>query len=305
MPNAFPSPLFESLFNEFHKQFTIRMAFRPGQPAPPLNPQHLYHYTGSGAFLKILESQQLWASDVRQANDAKELQYAAELIAESAADLAKLGKLAPFESLQPRWPFRPEGEERPLGLPARFATSLTELDDDLAQWRAYCRPYGGVAIGLHADSVLSANYGFVQMAQCVYDVTRQREIVDRLLALLAPHYKLTSAFAPELLSLALAEVVEFVAPLLKHPAFSEEREWRIVLLRSHPRRRQPLRRRFRETLDGISTYVALACPRSDIKRVVVGPSPNAVANAASIADCVRSYGMDCEVVPSTVPHRAW
>jgi hypothetical protein len=65
-------------------------------------PDRLYHYTDARGLLGILESRKLWASDVRLLNDARELDYAADLVRRWLDDLSGLLPGRTSEGTRPR-----------------------------------------------------------------------------------------------------------------------------------------------------------------------------------------------------------
>lgn len=292
-----------ALFVRMHQLFEVR---RSGGEVRAREPIVLYHYTNTGALLGILRDEALWASDVRQANDAGEMGYGASLVTAIADGLWESGGLQSKTYLMD-WVMRSlGGPKEPTLPPARFAASLTEVDDDLSQWRAYCRPYGGVALGLAADDLLAANDAMAFAAKCVYDRTHQEEIARDLLGIVARHAEAMKDAEEDEVQRAVSVLCDVFAPLLKHPSFSGEREWKVLLEHMAEADRPDHPNEYRSTVDGVSAYVRLKCPQSAIKRVVVGPSPNLAINAASIEQCLRSRGLrDCEVARSAVPHRAW
>ena len=182
-------------------------------------PTILYHYTDVHGLRGVLESGELWASSIHHLNDSQELAYGVELLRSILPSIA------------------PEGSPLDAGLsvgfrqPDRwsvFVASLSELGDDLGQWRAYGANGAGFAIGLQfvplRATLLSAGH---HLRRCVYDPSAQERLLRAVL----------KRMQREVVRRRLSEsdvIVDFLPPLLrllprlKHPASSAEREWRII-----------------------------------------------------------------------------
>jgi hypothetical protein len=179
----------------------------------------LYHYTDVSGLLGILKSGHFWASSIHHQNDSEEFAYGATLLKDLLPSVAE-----PDDSLD-------RGIRTAFRQPDRysvFVASLSELGDDLGQWRAYAGNGAGVAIGLQylplRASLLRLGH---HLRPCIYDPSHQQHLLLRFLTAMQRLVVQKSLSAMDV-------IVEFVPPLLrllprlKHPAFAAEREWRIV-----------------------------------------------------------------------------
>lgn len=152
------------------------------------NPDVLYHYTNLGGLTGILQSRQLWATDIRYLNDANELSYGvaemAEVVARVAAempdltgdDLRRFGTLDELgeEELDHSDPEAPGPAHRAVNAAAvslaalvdeslpqppvewkwanGYVTCFTSKADSLGQWRGYAGG-DGFAIGFKRESL--------------------------------------------------------------------------------------------------------------------------------------------------------
>jgi hypothetical protein len=105
----------------------------------------------------------------------------------------------------------------------------------LSQWRGYCPPAFGYSVGFDGERLrkIVAPQGF-RLNKCIYDHPTQQAMADgwaqKTVALLLQDLPATgelsnyvrSKFGP-----FLGEFVDF-APFLKHSAFKDEQEWRLV-----------------------------------------------------------------------------
>jgi hypothetical protein len=146
--------------------------------SPRHKPRILYHYTSGPGLIGILESRSIWATNIRFLNDSTEYRFALSLV----------GRLI---------------QERPNGIPSGFdralntvleerlkideqaevyVSSFTENADQLSQWRAYCPPTGGYAVGFCSKSLIQptrSNPDYF-LAHCVYDPSSQEELFGEL-----------------------------------------------------------------------------------------------------------------------------
>jgi hypothetical protein len=106
----------------------------------------LFHYTTGEGLIGILESGELWATQVSCLNDSSEIRYALSMlrgfftdkVTDPGLDLDEkfvcervVEDLSVDGALTSEW----------------FVACFTEEKDDLSQWRAYGRGEGGYAIG--------------------------------------------------------------------------------------------------------------------------------------------------------------
>jgi hypothetical protein len=158
---------------------------------------------------------------------------------------------------------------------AIYAFSLSEEKDLLSQWRAYCPPEGGFALGFSAAKLreLAEPEGF-HLVRCEYDRDAQqtliRPIVDEILNRAR---EIGSKFTFLDLQLSVIRRLAEIGASLKHPSFAEEREWRLIA--THVPAGSV---RYRATRSLIVPYYDLAIARGSsfpVERVVVGPHRHA------------------------------
>lgn len=201
-------------------------------------PSILYHYTTAGGLIGILDSHSLWVSDVRFMNDASELTYAVDLIANTVKDV--LGAVT-----DERLKSSLSGIEREITIfdygPRPFCACFCEQGDLLSQWRGYAPGQLGYSLGLDLRNVgltvdLPRN---TVLRKVIYDEQEQHAWVRRITEtwLQSVHAALDSRPGMEVSSIlpypaiwALQEALIELHLCFKNPAFSEEREWRLVKL---------------------------------------------------------------------------
>ena len=228
-------------------------------------PEELFHYTSAAGALGILHGGSVWASMLHYMNDGQEFGYALEL----ARGLLResLGTTAEDEDCRSTC----EQYLNSIKRLAVFIFSLSERQDLLSQWRAYCPPEGGYVIGFRAkelqDVVLPEGF---RLVACEYNRERQiellRPVVDRMIS--AARELGSGASGTALRDVMTDEFAE-VAAGLKHPSFEEEREWRLV---AAPKPFDTVVYRATQTL--VVPYFNLSITRGKtlpVSRVVVGP----------------------------------
>lgn len=202
----------------------VSEALSQREAAPP--PPRLYHYTDATGALGILSAGQVWFTHFEYLNDRLEGHYFVEVLR--------------------RWLARPgEGAERAvwarlvvaqgLSLLRSFGTpyvfSLSEDRDSLSQWRGYGGDGAGYAVGFDGQALKSIlrpksrppTFARVDTVKVVYDEDEQHRLLTRF----AERWPSDGDRLHDVATAALAELV--FAPSFKHPAFREEREWRVVL----------------------------------------------------------------------------
>ncbi|HNX48832.1 MAG TPA: DUF2971 domain-containing protein [Thermoanaerobaculaceae bacterium] len=269
---------------------------------PRLRPDGLlYHYTSLAGFLGILTTTRVWASSIHYLNDSAEFAYTICLAKRAIEQLVREqpARQEILESLLPQL--------QSIQRVNIFVFSLSELPDLLSQWRAYSPKAGGLSIAFDLEVLESCfrSQGF-RLAECIYDPAAQYRVIHTLLARELERSKDGYWFSKRNLRVFVEELLA-VAPLLKDPGFSEEREWRLVSDLTnidHPQVR------FRVTDSTIVPYFDLSVADQDgklpIRMVVVGPSPHSQATASSVSSLLGRHATGKWFVkPSSVPYRVW
>ncbi|WP_431681260.1 DUF2971 domain-containing protein [Kitasatospora sp. KL5] len=284
---------------------------------PPALPDLVYHYTAAGGLQGIISSASLWASDVEFLNDAQELIYARDcLLSDLRLELEDTGMREHLEAPAGSWHseswrrevalglerrdevrerlgvHKPLADERPLAALSAIAfelggvasateasslraytTCFCEHGDLLSQWRAYGGA-GGYAIGFRSRDLvrLSQSMSSLRFDKVSYGFGEA----------------IGWGWLPEYLhaGLSLGDYLNALT-MVKHPAFREEQEWRLMLLGNEDS--EDLK--FRISPVGIVPYVSLAFPESAVVEVIVGPGQYAAERAKGVRRLLDSLGM--------------
>jgi Protein of unknown function (DUF2971) len=289
---------------------------------PVSRPDILYHYTSAAGLLGIAHSKALWASDAEFLNDAQELHFGRDRMRRALLDRA--------ETLSPEQEHREGGADDARAILLRTAADrldrrggpfdtarffaayvvcFCEQGDLLSQWRGY--GVGGYAIGFRAEALEGLQVradpetageetaddltaALVQVAYGDAAAHRVAELLTRDLASDPSNHPGVEGFHR-----ARHSVLPALAGI-KHDAFEEEKEWRLVVVAED----HPAYLRFRGGSLGVIPYVVLRCPLSAIAEVVVGPGPEQCLREAGARRLVEAAtGREIPVRHSDAPFR--
>jgi hypothetical protein len=179
-----------------------------------------------------------------------------------------------------------------------FVGSLSEAEDKLSQWRAYCPTGGGFSIGF-APEILKAQgkRQHFSLLKCEYDEEKQKAICEQIISDACSTAGAETDAAERKRIVVDEFVVPFVraAPALKNPSFHEEQEWRLVagpFTKDHPSIR------FRPGRYAVIPYFEFALARDgatlEIEQIVVGPNPDTSQAKDSVRYLISTRGADCK-----------
>ena len=188
-----------------------------------------------------------------------------------------------------------------------FLASFSFKRDLLSQWRAYCTPGPGFALGFRAASLPTGGALWCRLCKCEYSRRQQkaaiRELVD--LAVGSPSAPVIPADHP-LSGLDFPNILALIAPLIKHETFSAEKEWRLIL--------SPLNGPHslvfhRPGTSSIVPYVRLALALDGnplpLTRVIIGPTREKQLASDAVFSLLRSTDAHIKIGHSRVPFRNW
>jgi hypothetical protein len=281
----------------------------------------LYHYTDAIGLHGIISSHRLWATAAQFSNDLSEIDYALTLAREVIKEVwGHKASLSAWEQLLRdhvqgffAGPF-PDFNQP-------FLVSFCEDGDLLSQWRAYGHRTGfSLGFKLYdGESVLvRCEKGFrTLLRKVVYDPDVQRErlrlVLEKLIKLAndvsddpLTDEKNGNPLHSELSLILILELSEW-ASTVKHNAFSEEREWRLISFPAQSAKVGGVS--IRATSELLVPYMILGAvggnSRLPIVEVRCGPSPlqSESARAVGILLTKQGYGslpITCSKIPLRV-----
>jgi hypothetical protein len=197
--------------------------------------ERLYHYTSFTGLLGIVDSNALWASDIRYMNDSAELKHTADLIRTEITQRIAAGHPKPNLLNQ----FLDWVIHRITNGHMLFASSFRSNGNLLSQWRGYSRLGKGVSLGFDPDYILQcATQQSFQIGKCIYNNEAQQQlicqVIDAVEVLAEEHSKAIDSKDPQndnayhpIFHMIESDLLR-IAAILKHPSFREEEEWRVV-----------------------------------------------------------------------------
>jgi hypothetical protein len=277
--------------------------------------QTLYHYTGIGSLMGMDKSNSLWASNIYYLNDSKEIVHACEALE---------------NVLRPRFVFDDKQDPENVFLEQFqawvndckntnfniFIFSLSEEPSLLSQWRSYT-PHGkGVSIGISPETLTNIkNHANLRFAKCLYENHEQEEALGSLIEKMLITFRRelpnidTSKAHPSQCYHAFLEGfrgdVLQVLSIIKHRAFKEEKEWRLIS-QYYPKYTIP-EIKFREGASMIIPYIELSLGESNPKfeNIILGPSPHQNLSMQALSMYLSNRRVCNYVENCSIPYREW
>lgn len=280
-------------------------------------PVPLYHYTTGESLIQIIESGSLWATQIACLNDATELTHAVELLQDAivkrrkstvthefAILLAKMDELLSVSS--------PE-------VAGIFVICFSERRDDLSQWRAYGGTEGGYAI--------ESDYSKIQQAAAkkgalLVPVTYDGTAKDNLMADVMKWSEIyfmegindQRATTHEVWADEFARIwlwnLSWLAPILKHPSFRDEAEWRLIYFLKDE---DVPHMRFSQRQSMLTRHIPLHFTEPDncgntklpIANIMVGPTSHPRLSQMGVGDLMRTngYADAVKITTTNIPFR--
>lgn len=274
----------------------------------------LYHYTTGENLVRIVESQELWCTQISFLDDTMEFTYAVEELQKRVTDRITEQHnptLDPFLAGLDQYLRAPNAETASF-----FITCFSEHGDDLSQWRAYSHGEGGYAIQFEPGRLIMSSVSGDSIEQMLMRVEYDPKVHDTFLTDMLRQgeqfFSTLEGAGSTTLEEWAAEFVrywlwnlQFLAPCLKHPKFEGEREWRFVYsLRPDDAKRM----QFRQRQSMMTRHVPLRLRKPlPITGVIVGPCRHPQLSRVAVGDLLKKFDYDPNIVKvsiTQVPYRA-
>lgn len=258
----------------------------------------IYHYCDANALLSILQNRTVWATDTAYLNDADELASVFRNIESHLQAVDGTYTRYLYDRFKEVAKAGAGFRKTLIGMSA-YVACFSEDGDVLSQWRAYAANGMGFAIGFDPTKLrVLAKGGGGTLKRMIYGGSKEEEIVldyfSDVAAALAPHtasldkLQFPSTRFDLWVQLRISEFLYEFSFECKHPAFHEEREWRImagkgpVLFRAGNNRLIPYR-----LLDMTSVDSETLMP---IKEIVIGPCAHSMESERALTYIAESLG---------------
>lgn len=281
--------------------------------------EYLYHYTSIENLKNIIESNELWFTNIEYLNDSSEFNYARSFYQNYIKNKQTLAKISRhFEEYPDNYAAAAVAilekiinKVKSLHY-ASFIFCFSEKGDDLSQWRGYTRYGKGVCVAFKREQLGSAiskdKASLIKERQCldrrvdrylhecIYSKVEQEGcVLGSLIEIFANN--VINADNPNWGSVEPFDIwLECLS--LKHPAYSGEKEWRAIKLLGpdntihYKNGNNNLIPVLKEKFQNVTEF---------IDHVIVGPNPNKMLAKKSIENFLS--GSRISVKSSNIPYR--
>lgn len=220
----------------------------------------LYHYTSFDGIFGIARERAIWATESTYLTDASEFRFGLDLLKEGVHARMTSGSVQETNELLRQFlRFLNDGTIKSTRV---FVVSFSQNRDQLSQWRGYTPEDLGVSVGFGKAKLrrLAESQGF-HLAPCVYSPNDQNEIVSKIinLVLLAERDRVVGyeywTWFQQNVSTVLSLLLQ-----IKHPAFHEEREVRLISNNAYLEKEIE----YRVTRSSVIPYVRFYLPRYEV-----------------------------------------
>lgn len=283
-------------------------------PPPPI----IYHYTNDVGLRGIIESGNLWFTDIFSLNDPTELKHGIK----PAIDLLRTKSQ----------PDRPEIEQFTLNIDAiargaieqsahYFTCSFSGVGDELGQWRAYADNGHGYAIGFdtrvleQAFAKVIAGPGHMTFP-VHYGEEKIRAIHSKIIEEILPLISMPrgrglkslimNGYMSDL-SISLSVPIIRAALFFKHLAYQNEQEYRFMQIIAAGQEISDLKYRHNPySLTRYREFNWRAVAPGSLKEIIVGPAADSRKAFQFANDCLRAFQREpgsISIKQSDIPYR--
>lgn len=282
-------------------------------------PDLIYHYTNDVGLRGILETGQLWLTDIFNLNDPSELSHG---FSHAVNILNSKAEQGPPESRIFAKNFSAFHLNGMQGTAHYFVCSFSTDGNDLGQWRAYADNGRGYALGFDAkalEGIFTKENGAPISNNCTFHIDYQdsvlREIHSQMIESMFNLISLPrgrnldgatiNSYMKEL-SVLLSVHVLRAALFFKHSAYRNEMEFRFLQVHQADLPPPEVRRRYR-------TYELVKYREFDwkrlhagaLKQIIVGPAADCRKATRFATDCLAAFDMkNIEISCSEIPYRS-
>lgn len=237
----------------------------------------LFHYTSLTGLEGILETGEIWATNIRYLNDSSEYRHGIQLardIAQELSDKSHGEDKAFYEAILDILRFKYGDYVLDM-----YVASFCENKDELSLWRGYCLS-GGYSFGYDWRNNVNEE---LLIAPCMYRNEDKKDLIIEDLEICRTHDIGTireelrrhghdvraDTTEAQIRAINFALSLIFYTAALKHEGFRDEREWRVMCI---PHSQEDVRYRKRGNM--MIPYIPInLCDenRLNVPRIIVGP----------------------------------
>ncbi|WP_434145181.1 DUF2971 domain-containing protein [Photobacterium leiognathi] len=278
----------------------------------------MYHYTDLNGFISIMQFKKLWLTSATSMNNHQEVHWFKNLFYAKLTEILEHQPLSgeQIELLNSFW----SAQVNPISNP--HICCFSENGDLLSQWRAYADDAAGMSIGFDSSKLNLNEELAVQniipdnniwLNSVIYEHDEQQRIVDELAesfvnavkAVTEQQDPIQAQEAQMRLSVVASQCSSY-SYIFKNPAFSEEKEVRVISLPMLDNSNKWFgckeKPKFRSSGGTIASYFELEFAAESVNEVILGPKSK--VNKADMDTFLRSNGLGhVEVRLSTASYR--
>lgn len=268
----------------------------------------LYHYTSINGVIGIFNNDCVWATKIQFMNDYKEFRHAIDL-AREALGMYKANRCNHIVNMLSNNLFFEIDALSDLNI---YVSCFSEVPDSLSQWRGYCPPSQGYCVGFNAEVLTQvANEQGFWLFPCVYTDEEQNTIinewVDNTMEEMIEHFDDGVGYELFWIENKKKFMTKFIeiAARLKHSAFKDEGEWRLIMLADKNDPRIDLRAGKTMLIPYIPVKLNMKEQNHLIEDVCVGPTPNIDLASESASFLTMKANIANGIIKTEIPYRDW
>jgi len=283
-------------------------------------PEMLWHYTNADSLESILTTKSIYSTQFNYLNDPSEIKLFARIAQHIASQRSKdLPTIKENELIETPeqykaawWNIIKDLDEILISNPI-CVTCFSESNDLLGQWQAYADNCKGYAIGISTEwlnnQTISEGFPF-RLLKVIYHPKEQIKLISRVLDLVIDE---ASSILSEVEEKDLEETLNLmidlirklaaeISPIVKHPAYSDEREWRLLSF-GNPMNVRSVKGNFVQFNTINLNDTRKGHPFREIR---IGPGNNTKIEKPAIGVLLEKLGLknDIQISTSIIPIRA-
>jgi hypothetical protein len=289
------------------------------QTIPNVIGKRIYHYTTSDGLVGILQNSSIWASNYAFMNDPSERIYCINK-AKEAIDKVHNGRSELVMNMLDKLRTELDGE----GILTEYIASFCEDGDLLSQWRTYAADASGYSVEFDAARLFWNLAQTASLTKVIYDPKLQIEILTEVCEIIADfvenEFRKIGDTVSTMLDIYASHCVNPIWSLcssMKHEAYSEEKEWRLVFLKSSKNEGAPRifdeEVHFRTRGSTIVPYVNIPFGEArnlqdheehyPVRRIIIGPTEHTGVAKKGVELLCESINRKITVASSSIPAR--
>lgn len=279
---------------------------------PPDRPASLFHFTDATGVAGILQARSLRASLAASLNDPSEVIHGIQTARNYIDGYTGPNDVGFVRSIGPLLDLSNVPSHLRIEL-SPYVISFCARTDRALHWLHYGRSGTGAAIEFDGNAIRKSPFDLVRV---LYDLTEQTTFIESIINATATRLVSALPSVQETERVDLTKVAAYiaagrlraVASLMKHPAYREEEEWRLITHdvrgeRVDPDRPTPLPFGYRVVAGRVVPYQDLVFDHLPATGIVLGFSSSMALDDPGLKELLKNAGLDLPIARSDVPVR--